>query len=193
MLIDGQCKRQSMQDNLDDLFRYCRIYNPLGVGIETSGQQQGFLSIIDDMSIRTNTYIPLARKRGSKEIGIRPDTNKTRRFVRGVQPKFEQRKVWLPKPDTLRRSETDYLTAVQELQAELAIFTLAGGAEALPHDDMIDTMNQLSEIDVIPGNDSAAGMDAVRHNRDDEDSEWGYDPTMNIDNDMDDNVGSTIF
>ena len=193
MLIDGQCKRQSMQDNLDDLFRYCRIYNPLGVGIETSGQQQGFLSIIDDMSIRTNTYIPLARKRGSKEIGIRPDTNKTRRFVRGVQPKFEQRKVWLPKPDTLRRSETDYLTAVQELQAELAILTLAGGTEALPHDDMIDTMNQLSEIDVIPGNDSAVDMDAVRHNRDDENSEWGYDPTMDIDNDMDDNIGSTIF
>ena len=60
--------------------------------------------------------------------------------MRGVQPKFEQRKVWLPKPETLRRSESDFLTAVQELQAELAIFILAGGAEALPHDDMIDTM-----------------------------------------------------
>ena len=45
MLVDGQCRRQTMQENIDDLFRYVQKWKPLSVGIESSGQQGGFISI----------------------------------------------------------------------------------------------------------------------------------------------------
>ncbi len=43
LLVDGQCKRQTMQDNIDDLFRLVQKWRPLSVGIENSGQQGGFI------------------------------------------------------------------------------------------------------------------------------------------------------
>ena len=64
----GQCKRQTMQENLEDLFRY--KWKPLSAGIE-SGQQGGFLSIIREMMMAKNVWFTLAKKPGSK-VGIRP-------------------------------------------------------------------------------------------------------------------------
>lgn len=146
-LVDGQCKRQSMMENLEDLFRYVHKWKPLSVGIESSGQQGGFLSIITDMMMQKNTWFQLAKKRGSKDFGIRPTKDKTSRFVTGVQPMFKQGKVWFPKPELIKHQP--YLLAlVEEMVNELSKFTLAGGVKALAHDDAIDLLNQLSEMDV---------------------------------------------
>lgn len=147
-LVDGQCKRQQITDTLDDLFRYAHKWKPLSVGIETSGQQGGFLSIINDMMMDRNVWFQLAKKRGSKEPGIRPTKDKTTRFVTGVQPMFKQGKVWLPRPELIK-DKVYLLAAVEELVNELSKFTLAGGHNALTHDDMIDAMNQLSEMDLF--------------------------------------------
>ena len=83
MLVDGQCLRQTMQENLDDLFRYVQKWQPLSVGIESSGQQGGFLSIIQEMMAKRNVWFTLAKKPGSKEPGIRPVKDKMHRFVTG--------------------------------------------------------------------------------------------------------------
>lgn len=147
-LVDGQCKRQSMMDNLEDLFRYAHKWKPLSVGIESSGQQGGFLSIINEMMMEKNIWFTLAKKRGSKEFGIRPTKDKTSRFVTGVQPMFKQGKVWLPKPELIK-DKVYLLQLVEELINELSKFTLAGGVKALAHDDAIDLLNQLSEMDTI--------------------------------------------
>lgn len=135
MLVDGQCKRQSMQENMDDLFKYVRRWKPLSVGIESSGQQGGFISILEDMMLRQNTWFTIAKKPGSKDPGIRPTKDKVHRFVTGVQPMFKQGKVWLPKPELLKNTNVGLYELVEELTNELSKFTLAGGVKSLKHDD----------------------------------------------------------
>lgn len=148
LLVDGQCKRQDLQESLEDLFQFVRKWKPLAVGIETSGQQGGFVSILQDMMIKTNTWFQFAKKPGSKDFGIRPSKDKVSRFVTGVQPKFKQRKVWLPRAATMS-TQIRFIELIDELVHELSRFTLAGGVAALAHDDAIDLFNQLSEMEVF--------------------------------------------
>ena len=46
MWVDGFCKRTLMNDTIDELFRLVQEYKPQEVGIETTGQQGGFISWI---------------------------------------------------------------------------------------------------------------------------------------------------
>jgi len=146
MLVDGQCKRQEMSDNIEDLFRYVQIYKPMSVGIESSGQQGGFISWLESEMLRKNIFMNIASKRGSKEKGIRPTKDKVTRFVTGVQPRFKNGKIWLTKPEV---SKPNLRELVEELEKELSKFTLAGGVASLKHDDALDLLNQMSEIEVI--------------------------------------------
>lgn len=148
LLVDGQCIRQTMQENIDDLFRYVKKWQPLSVGIESSGQQGGFISIMQEMMMKRNSWFTFAKKPGSKEVGIRPIKDKVHRFVTGVQPKFKQNKIWLPKPEIAKQVSPRLFTLVEEMVHELSRFTMAGGVKALAHDDAIDLLNQLSEMDV---------------------------------------------
>lgn len=148
MLVDGQCKRQTMQENLEDLFKYAQRWNPLGVGIETSGQQGGFISILQDMMMAKNVWFTLAKKPGSREFGIRPAKDKLERFVKGVLPKFKQGKIWLPKPELAALGNPNLLMLVNELVDELSKLTMTGGVNALAHDDALDLLNQMSEMEV---------------------------------------------
>jgi hypothetical protein len=104
---------------------------------------------MQDMMMSRNIWFTFAKKPGSKEPGIRPLKDKTHRFVTGVQPKFKQNKVWLPKPELLARMNPKLLILVEELVHELGRFTLAGGVGALKHDDAIDLLNQLSEMETF--------------------------------------------
>ena len=148
LLVDGQCLRQTMQENIDDLFRYVKKWNPLSVGIESSGQQGGFISIMQEMMMKRNIWFTFAKKAGSKDLGIRPINDKVHRFVTGVQPKFKQNKVWFPKIEILKASNPRLAALVEEMVHELGRFTLAGGVKALTHDDAIDLLNQLSEMEI---------------------------------------------
>ena len=148
LLVDGQCTRQTMQENIDDLFRYVKKWNPLSVGIESSGQQGGFISIMEEMMMTRNVWFTFAKKRGSKDVGIRPINDKVHRFVTGVQPKFKQNKIWLPKPELAGKVSPRLVELVEELVHELGKFTLAGGVKALAHDDALDLLNQLSEMEL---------------------------------------------
>lgn len=155
LLVDGQCKRQTMQENIEDLFGYVKKWKPLSVGIESSGQQGGFLSIIEEMKLQRNVWFQFAKKPGSKDPGIRPTKDKVHRFVTGVQPKFKQGKVWFPKPDIVKTSNYRLFELVEEMVNELGKFTMAGGVASLKHDDAIDTLNQLSEMELFaPSDDS---------------------------------------
>lgn len=175
MLVDGQAKRQTMQENIEDVFAYVNKWKPLSVGIETSGQQGGFLSIIDEEMQRRNTYFTLARKQGSKEPGIRPTKDKVERFVKGVQPKFQQKKVWLPKPEICKATSPRLFELVEEMVHELSRFTLAGGVKALAHDDAIDLLNQLSEIDKYAPSSAAPEEHFENHNKSDIWQDWDSD------------------
>jgi len=81
-----------MDVNVDDLFRLAQIYSPQQVGVEISGQQKGFIPWIQEQMMVRNIYFPLASDHNSKELGIRPNTNKVQRFNTGAVPLFKDGK-----------------------------------------------------------------------------------------------------
>ena len=88
--IDGIVKRQDMSLNVNDVFRFVKLYKPLSVGVEISGQQRGFVSWLKrEMTIR-DTYFIIASDKNSGEEGLRPNTSKLTRFNIAL-PLFKQR------------------------------------------------------------------------------------------------------
>ena len=134
MWVDGICKRQLMDVNINDLFRLVTEYKPLSVGIEVTGQQGGFIPwIMNEMVVR-NIYFNLASDNNTNKPGIRPSTNKMQRF-NVVVPLFKAKKVWFP-------SEMKNEAIMRELYSELSLTTPNGFKSK--HDDMLDTVSMLA-------------------------------------------------
>lgn len=134
LLVDGLCARQLMDKNIDALFRYCSIYRPLEVGIETNGQQKGFISWIKQQQISRNIFFNLA-KQGTVE-GIRRSGNKIQYFKLFV-PTIKAKKLWLPE-------ELKDGPLVTEILEELRFVTEDGFKSK--HDDAGDMISMLLEI-----------------------------------------------
>jgi predicted phage terminase large subunit-like protein len=134
--VDGICKRQLMNKNVDDLFRLAQMFKPQQVGIEVSGQQGGFISWIQEQMMERNIYFPLASEGNSNEPGIRPNTNKMQRF-NTVVPWFKARKILFP---VERKTEPAMVEAV----TELSLASVSGFKSK--HDDFIDTVSMLSSL-----------------------------------------------
>lgn len=186
-LVDGQCVRQTMQENIEDIFRYVHKWKPLSVGIESSGQQGGFISIIEEQMMSKNIYFTFAKKPGSKDPGIRPVKDKVHRFVTGVQPKFKQNKVFFPKPELIKHTNPKLLVLLDEMIHELERFTLASGTGGLAHDDAIDLLNQFSEMEVFTPTSEVYENAIEKDLKSDQ-----YFPTDAFE-DSDNDCGSTIF
>lgn len=135
LLVDGFCKRQLMDKNIDQLFRYVAIYRPLSVGIEINGQQKGFIQWLKGEMISRNIFFNFARQ-GSVE-GIRRTGKKIASFKLFV-PQIKAKKVWLPE-----EMKTDPL--VVEILEEMAFVTDEGFQSK--HDDAADMMSMLTEMD----------------------------------------------
>jgi phage terminase large subunit-like protein len=134
--VDGICKRQLMSANVDDLFRLSQLYRPQQVGVEVSGQQQGFVSWIQGQMLERNIYFPLASDNNSNNPGIRPNTNKMVRF-NIVVPWFKLRKIYFP-------IEKKMEAPLAEAMNELSLAAVSGFRSK--HDDFIDTISQLSSL-----------------------------------------------
>lgn len=134
--VDGICKRQLMNKNVDDLFRLAQMYRPQQVGIEVNGQQAGFIPWIMDQMLERNIYFPLASSGNSAEPGIRSSsqTNKLARF-NVVVPWFKSRKVFFP-----QERKTD--PTIAEAVNELSLVSVSGFKSK--HDDFIDTASMLA-------------------------------------------------
>ena len=187
LLVDGQCLRQTMQENIDDIFKYAKKWNPISVGIETAGQQGGFISIMQEMMIKRNLWFTFAKKPGSKDLGIRPTNDKVHRFVTGVQPKFKQNKVWLPRAELALGVSSRLPALVEEMSHELGRLTLAGGVKALAHDDAIDLLNQLSEMDTFT---PSSEVDLTTSEITEDGLLW---QSVWLEDDEDNTAGSTVF
>jgi len=131
--VDGICKRQLINKNIDDLFRFAQNYKPQGVGIEVSGQQGGFVTMIMDKMFERNIYFPLASDNNSNEPGIRPSTNKLMRF-NTVVPWFKAGKIYFPLE---KKNEAPMKEAVTELS-----LVSVGGFKS-KNDDFADTISML--------------------------------------------------
>jgi predicted phage terminase large subunit-like protein len=131
--VDGICKRQLMDKNIDDLFRLAQIYQPQGVGIEVSGQQSGFIPWIQDQMLVRNNYFTLTSEGNDNKPGIRPNTDKMTRFTVTV-PWFKAGKMYFP----VELKDTPPMT---EARDELSLASRSGFRSK--HDDFIDTISQL--------------------------------------------------
>jgi predicted phage terminase large subunit-like protein len=134
--VDGICKKQLMDANIDDLFRLVQQYRPVEVGIEITGQQKGFISYIMSEMGHRNTFFALACEGKSKEPGLRPNTNKLVRFNVMV-PLFKVHKVWFPEE---MRAEAPMIEAMDELSKA------AKSKFKSKHDDFIDTISMLASM-----------------------------------------------
>lgn len=134
--VDGICKRQLMDKNIDDLFRLAQMYKPQQVGIEVTGQQGGFIQWIMEQMMERNIYFPLASEGNNNRPGIRPNTNKMVRF-NTVVPLFKARKIFFP---IERKNEAP----IQEALNELSLVSVSGFKSK--HDDFIDTISMLSSL-----------------------------------------------
>ena len=134
--VDGICKRQLMNKNIDDLFRLSQQYKPQGVGIEVTGQQSGFISWIQDQMLERNIYFPLSSEGNDGKPGMRPNTNKLVRF-NTVVPLFKSRKIFFP---VERKSEPPMVEAMNEL----SLVSVSGFKSK--HDDFADTISMLASM-----------------------------------------------
>jgi len=132
--VDGVCRRQLMDQNINDLFRLAQMYRPQGVGIEVSGQQGGFIQWIQDQMMARNIYFPLASENNNNNPGIRPMTNKLVRF-NVVVPWFKMRKMYFP----LEKKGSPEMV---EAMDELTLVSPSGFRSK--HDDFADTISMLA-------------------------------------------------
>lgn len=134
--VDGICKKQLMNKNIQDLFRLVQIYKPQQVGIEVSGQQAAFIPWIQEQMMDRNTYFTMASDNNSNEPGIRPNTNKMVRFNL-VVPWFKARKIYFP----VERKTEPWMV---EAMTELTLVAVSGFKSK--NDDVIDTISQLASL-----------------------------------------------
>lgn len=135
--VDGICKRQTMDKNVDALFKLVQQYNPINVGIEITGQQLGFVSWIQNEMINRNIFFMLASQNNDGRAGIRPTTDKLQRFNTAV-PMFKQKMMFFPSEFRDRHE------ALDELIGELRLATVGGFKSK--HDDAIDTVSMLNSL-----------------------------------------------
>lgn len=134
--VDGICKRQLMDKNIDDLFRLCQLYNPQQVGIEISGQQGGFIPWLQSEMLERNIYFSFASDKNSNEPGIRPSSDKMGRF-NIVLPWIKARKIYFPE-------EKRNSPPIAEAMNELSLASPSGFRSK--HDDFIDTISMLASL-----------------------------------------------
>jgi len=135
--VDGFCKRALMSESIEALFNLVQEYSPQEVGIETTGQQGGFISWIQNEMMHKNIYFTLSTGKNSKSLGIRPTKDKMSRFQQNAVPLFKAKKIWFP--EELRESPE-----LQELISELSLATIKGFKSK--HDDQLDTISMLAEL-----------------------------------------------
>lgn len=168
-LVDGVCRKQLMNKTMDDLFRLVSMYKPLSVGIETSGQQAGFIPWINEQMMSRNIWFSLAREdSNSSKAGLTPKSGKISRF-NVFLPTIKAQLLTLP--SDLKEHEL-----VRELLHELSLTT--GEGIKSKHDDAIDAMSMLSRMNMFKPSDEVASVV--------EDSVWmateeesGYSSTIN--------------
>lgn len=131
--VDGVCTKQTMDKNIDDLFRLVQLYAPQAVGIEIAGQQGAFIQWIQNEMMNRNVWFNFAQGKNGQP-GIQPETDKLSRFNL-VVPWFKAGKMYFP-------SEMKGTKVVGEFIEEITMAMITGFKSK--HDDAIDTISMLA-------------------------------------------------
>lgn len=164
--VDGVCERMTMDKTIDHLFRLAQAYRPMGVGIEITGQQKGFIKWIQQEMMNRNIWFTFASSEKSGEPGIKPVVNKLARFNL-VVPWFKAGKMYFPE-----EMKTSNIMGMFIGQVKLATFNGIKGK-----DDCIDTISQLAYLNTFkPSEDAYMSKDTTSEMSvyEDDDDDDGY-------------------
>ena len=131
--VDGICKRQTMDKNIDDLFRLAQQYKPQSVGVEVSGQQGAFIQWLQEEMMSRNIWFNFASSEKTGRPGIRPVADKLTRFNL-VVPWFKAGKMYFPQ-------EMKTSVIMGEFLGQIKLATVNG---LKGHDDCLDTISMLA-------------------------------------------------
>jgi phage terminase large subunit-like protein len=134
--VDGICERQIINRTFDDLFRFVQMYRPQQVGIEVTGQQHAYISLLQHEMMNRNIWFNFASSERSGIPGIRPIVDKLSRFNL-VVPWFKAGKMYFPK-----QMEGSIIMAHCMGQIRLATKDGLKGK-----DDFLDTISQLGYLE----------------------------------------------
>ena len=135
-----------MDKNFDEIFRLVQQYRPIATGIETNGQQKGFISLIQREMMNRGVFFNLASDRKSGEPGIRSSQGqKFTRFNSYAVPLFKAHKFYFP--EEMREDDI-----MKEAINQLTLVTPAGFKSK--KDDFLDTISQLGEMTLYAPSDS---------------------------------------
>lgn len=171
-LVDGKIGRNLMNDTFNTIFSFVNKYQPVSVGIEVTGQQGGFVSLLREEMVKRNIWFNIAKGKGTNKEGIAVRTNKMDRF-RLTEPFFKRKKIFLP--ENLKST-----MLISEILDELATVTI-DGIKAV-HDDAIDMISQLDQMYIIYPDDFQSNIGKKEVSQDEE-----IDPYFN------DNLGSNDY
>ena len=138
--VDGVLERQTMDKNIDDLFRLVSQYRPYEVGIEVSGQQGGFIPWIQAEMMTKNTFFAMTSSNNSSKPGIRPTVDKLQRF-NVIAPWFKGGKIYFP-------VEWKTHPILKEGINNQLMMISSGGIKA-KKDDFIDGTSQIALLNVF--------------------------------------------
>jgi predicted phage terminase large subunit-like protein len=130
--VDGIATKQTMDKNIDDLFRLVQEYSPQSVGIEISGQQGAFINWIQSEMMSRNIWFNFANGKNGQP-GIAPEADKMSRFNL-VLPLFKAGKMYFP--DELKLGKI-----MGEMLEEVTMASITGFKSK--HDDFLDTISML--------------------------------------------------
>ena len=153
VIIDGYCKKSRMKGNVNSLFDFVAKYKPQLVGVEISGQQDGFIDWIQMEMKRRGEYFVLAKKKGFEHLpqrGIRPNKNKILR-LEAMLSVFNRGQISICK-------EVVNSAYGKELFTELELATPRGFLSK--HDDAVDAMTQLMDINIFKPSGEVAEEEA---------------------------------
>lgn len=159
--VDGIVKRQDMGKNIDGLFRFASKWKPLGVGVEVSGQQGGFIPWMQNEMITRQVYFTFASEGNKSEPGIRPSGDKVQRF-NGMVPMFKLGKMFFPK-------QKRHGPEMQEMYNEVSLASPSGLRSK--KDDFIDTISQLAYMKPVAPSAAVSSKGGGFNPWDDDDNE----------------------
>lgn len=148
-LVDGVIGRQTMDVTFNYIFNYVKTYSPLGVGVEISGQQGAFLSLLRTEMDKRNIYFSFARSKDGNKEGIPARVNKMERFRLSV-PFWKNKKMYLP----IEIKEGNF---IQEILDELSAVTIDGIKSK--HDDCLDMISQLEQMFLVYPDNYQSSLD----------------------------------
>lgn len=131
--VDGERERQSLDKSINTIFAFVSKYRPMNVGIEVTGQQEGFIPYIQSEMMLRNVFFSFATHGNAQKPGIRSAANKMTRFSLAI-PLFKQGKIFFPEEGRTTRiivAFLDEITSVTPLDIKSK------------NDDCLDNVSQL--------------------------------------------------